>query len=1248
MRLFHFISLFLMIMLSPGIVRGQCDPDGVWLERQSYTSSTGLLLGKTGCVRQATVISPLQVSNDTLRIGQYGAVMGYVLMWNGSAWVPTAEGDGSATNEIQRLDTFEIVSNVLRASLLNDGVPFSSVNLSAYLDNTDAQNLTIEGTGPTYDIAISGGSDITVQGAGIVTLNESPANTIVITATEVDGSPSNEGSLTVGAGGSNTSTIVSNTSGSTPVTVSGSNTILVTESGSTITIQADTSLLATINDIAKEPAHQVVYGTGAGIDSENWFSTDPTDDNLKIGWSSLTADTGIVNIAPPSGYSNNKAMFYARDAVNLLKYKRGTMPAWWIQQKAGSNGDGTTNNVFSIDYNQFGGVGRENVSDVQFGISMEPHWVTGEGDTVSEFHVYFNDLNGANNRPITGFFDFFNHRESYLSIQIDNANFPGHLGNLHCKMNINRQNGSTALYPLEVYKHKKTLTTTNTSFSRAELDSATVFVLGNYNTGGESPQLGLSTLMRWTNTQDRRATFYMGLIDIDGSGFDGSADFIGYHQNSGVFRESFRIADNTGYFGIGLRGGNRPLQLLDVNGTSLHRGSARFNAPGDSSAVFIKSAGGATAKMLDLANTAGDVNVFVSSATPEGSTTGSPGDFNLSTAGAAYLKVSGSGTNTGWEQLATGVASNTLKTYYLTRTLQAANNTIEIGVFNHTGGGAGYAELFAVVNNGAGNSITKKYQIPFFFGNTGGAWQNLLPVANTGPYSGNDFKLEIRSSSTRDTVRVRTVSGSTGGTLLVSIVVTPYQGSSSTFTETTTTATAPTAVTATYLGNSMGQEAKKTGVNTLSPTAAMQITGLGASSSTESYRVQNSSGTRMFTIRDDNRTSIGNNGSPARTLDVTGEVRISDVSTDTPTKILAVDADGDIDTAGIGAEGELFFANGTLGTNFHTTISPSQLTAGMYNNWNPTGLSTAWIIRIDADAKFELITGIAAPTFNKPLRLWNISANAVLLPTENQSSSAANRFSFGRDVVLFPGKCVEIQYDITSARWRLISKAGIYDDVEHLYFNEAFNAPVSGTSGEWSFWDIVSAGTISATAPVAGRWGGISVNTGSSASGNGYVASKDVFFENDNVSGTANWAYCKAVIKTPANLSDGSNDYTIRVGFNSQTAGGGATDGMYLDYNHSTHSGNWSCATTNASNTQRNNSGVTVAASTVYVLEIVFRPNLSAEFFINGTRVATNDTFVPSSTSDDMLVMAEIEKSVGTSQRDITVYTLQTSIALVK
>ncbi len=128
-----------------------------------------------------------------------------VLFWNGSAWGESSlnalEGDGSSTNEIQRLtltgNTLQIESgnsvnlsgyldntdnqdlslsgNTL--SLTNDA---STVNLSAYLDNTDAQNLSF--TSP--NLTISGGntvdlSALSAAGSDNQTINLS-GNTLAI------------------------------------------------------------------------------------------------------------------------------------------------------------------------------------------------------------------------------------------------------------------------------------------------------------------------------------------------------------------------------------------------------------------------------------------------------------------------------------------------------------------------------------------------------------------------------------------------------------------------------------------------------------------------------------------------------------------------------------------------------------------------------------------------------------------------------------------------------------------------------------------------------------------------------------------------------------------------------------------------------------------------------------------------------------------------------------------------------------
>ena len=115
--------------------------------------------------------------------------------------------DTSATNEIQRLDTFSIVSGVLRASLLNDGVPFSSVTLPV-ADGSETK--------------VNAGTAIGVSGNGTV------ATPYVV---------SNTADLSVTPGGTNALQVALNTSGQTPVFVKGAGQVTVTESATGDTIK---------------------------------------------------------------------------------------------------------------------------------------------------------------------------------------------------------------------------------------------------------------------------------------------------------------------------------------------------------------------------------------------------------------------------------------------------------------------------------------------------------------------------------------------------------------------------------------------------------------------------------------------------------------------------------------------------------------------------------------------------------------------------------------------------------------------------------------------------------------------------------------------------------------------------------------------------------------------------------------------------------------------------------------------------
>lgn len=260
---------------------------------------------------------------------------------SGEIRITATEVDGSTTNEIQQIDTFEIVSNILRASLSSDGVPFKTVDLSPYLDNTDAQNLsytqstgalgisggtgttipvmtsslrglvpdgdgsgtdeflredgswavppsastdlTIGGSGPTYTVESSTGTDVTISGAGIITLSESPTNTLIITGTEVDGSISNEGILGVGAGSGTSATLLTTTSTGNAVTINAAGILAISEStssnGGSITLTATEVDGSTTNEIqdltitGSSPytldisgsSNDVIFSAGTGI-----------------------------------------------------------------------------------------------------------------------------------------------------------------------------------------------------------------------------------------------------------------------------------------------------------------------------------------------------------------------------------------------------------------------------------------------------------------------------------------------------------------------------------------------------------------------------------------------------------------------------------------------------------------------------------------------------------------------------------------------------------------------------------------------------------------------------------------------------------------------------------------------------------------------------------------------------------------------------------------------------------------------
>lgn len=105
-----------------------------------------------------------------------------------------------------------------------------------------------------------------------------------------------------------------------------------------------------------------------------------------------------------------------------------------------------------------------------------------------------------------------------------------------------------------------------------------------------------------------------------------------------------------------------------------------------------------------------------------------------------------------------------------------------------------------------------------------------------------------------------------------------------------------------------------------------------------------------------------------------------------------------------------------------SVISPAAL-AAQADDYNPTGLSTAAVIRISTTGS-QNITGIVAQGTGRVLKICYIGA-ATLVFKNNTTSTAANRFFTpgGTDYTLSANGSCTLWYDVTSACWRILDNS---------------------------------------------------------------------------------------------------------------------------------------------------------------------------------------------------------------------------------
>lgn len=106
---------------------------------------------------------------------------------------------------------------------------------------------------------------------------------------------------------------------------------------------------------------------------------------------------------------------------------------------------------------------------------------------------------------------------------------------------------------------------------------------------------------------------------------------------------------------------------------------------------------------------------------------------------------------------------------------------------------------------------------------------------------------------------------------------------------------------------------------------------------------------------------------------------------------------------------------------FTGVITPAAI-ASNTNDWAPTGLATAAIVRVSASSAINL-TGLAAQSDGTIVMLDNTGTNPITMTAQDTSSAAANRFQFPRPYVLRPSQSIMLKYDAVLGAWRPVREA---------------------------------------------------------------------------------------------------------------------------------------------------------------------------------------------------------------------------------
>lgn len=137
----------------------------------------------------------------------------------------------------------------------------------------------------------------------------------------------------------------------------------------------------------------------------------------------------------------------------------------------------------------------------------------------------------------------------------------------------------------------------------------------------------------------------------------------------------------------------------------------------------------------------------------------------------------------------------------------------------------------------------------------------------------------------------------------------------------------------------------------------------------------------------------------------------------------SIEVSGSIAWTNVTGKPVVFPADPALPVSLSAIVSPAALAAGDTDNYDPTGLAAANVLRLTPDATNSALTGLVAQV-NRLMLVCNVgTAGNLVLEHDDAGSTAGNRFILpgASALTLGPGSAVRLWYDAISERWRALA-----------------------------------------------------------------------------------------------------------------------------------------------------------------------------------------------------------------------------------